>query len=70
MRFLLNSGYKLDSVRFDFWAMSRDQLIRAGVRKTRSGQRAVHEMPHGPLLFLPCGKDNRSFPGSDRLKKP
>jgi len=24
-------AYKRDSVRFDFWAMSRDQLIRAGV---------------------------------------
>ena len=24
-------GYRRDSVRFDFWAMSRDQLIRAGV---------------------------------------
>jgi hypothetical protein len=24
-------AYKIDSARFDFWAMSRDQLIRAGV---------------------------------------
>jgi polyphenol oxidase len=28
-------AYKIDAARFDFWAMSRDQLIRAGVPRDR-----------------------------------
>jgi hypothetical protein len=28
-------AYRRDSARFDFWAMSRDQLVRAGVREDR-----------------------------------
>ncbi|MCK7503945.1 MAG: polyphenol oxidase family protein [Desulfobacterales bacterium] len=58
-------GYRRDSVYFDFWAVTRDQLMAAGVPAEHihtSGH--VHEVPHRPVFSLYRGeRAHRPVPG-------
>jgi YfiH family protein len=64
-------AYKLDSVRFDFWAMSRDQLIRAGVPQDQIQVSGLCTKCRTDRFFsYRAEKTTGRFPAVIGLKKP